>query len=80
MSKALLLSFHWRNLFPVMEAKGPALCRASQSAVMDLQQGYSPGPHPQCPEPDIVCAEGAMVVHPRTLCVWTVHSSAVQQP
>lgn len=63
-----------------MEAKGPALCQAPQSAVMGLQQGNLPGPHPQCPEPDCVCVEGAMVVHPRALCVWTVHSSAVQQP
>lgn len=49
MSKALLLPFHWENLFPVMEAKGPALCLAPQSAIMDLQQGNLSGPHPQCP-------------------------------
>lgn len=79
MSKALPLPFHWRNLFPVMEAKGPALCRAPQSAVMGLRQMNLPGPHPQCPELDCLCVEGAMV-HPRALCVWTVPSSAVQQP
>lgn len=80
-SKALLLRFHWENLFPVMEAKGLVLCLAPQRVVMELQQGNLPSPHPRCLEPACICGKGAVgIINPRALCMLRVYSATVQQP